>query len=153
MDEAEIRKRQGHLFAAGNDTKYLAVVSNRWGLSAPDLLRWHWGKAGTIEHAHDVTKNELAAGVLPCGRFGANAAWYRLVLIAYNVIRALKAIALPAHFSAARPKRLRFAAFAIAGRPISHAGRLRVRICAAAEQIAGILSARRQLYALSAARN
>jgi len=146
-----IRKRQGCLFASGNDTKYLAVVSNRWELSAPELLRWHWGKAGTIEHVHDVTKNELAAGVLPCGRFGANAAWYRLVLLAYNVISALKAIALPAHFSPARPKRLRFAVFAIAGRLISHAGRLRVRISAAAEQIAGLLSARRQLYELASA--
>jgi hypothetical protein len=68
-----IKKRQGVLFASGSDTMYLAVVSNRRELSAPELLRWHWQKAGTIEHVHDVTKNELGAGTPPCGRFGANA--------------------------------------------------------------------------------
>jgi hypothetical protein len=43
-----IRKKQGHLFATGDETKYLAVVTNRDG-AAPDLIRWHWQKAGTIE--------------------------------------------------------------------------------------------------------
>ena len=140
-----IRKKQGWLFASGYDTKYLAVVSNRLTLSAPDLLRWHWGKAGTIEHLHDVTKNELGGGVLPCGRFGANAAWYRLSLLTYNVLSAMKSIALPATFRKARPKRLRFAVFTIAGRLTSHAGKLRLHISAAAEQIASLVSARRRL--------
>ena len=143
-----IRKTQGRLFASGYDTKYLAVVSNRWELTGPQLLRWHWGKAGTIEHVHDVTKNELGAGGLPCGRFGANAAWYRLSLLAYNVLSAMKSIALPATFSAARPKRLRFAVFTIAGRLVFHAGKLRVRISAAAEQIAGLVAARSRLREL-----
>lgn len=140
-----IRKKQGWLFASGYDTKYLAVVSNRLTLSAPDLLRWHWGKAGTIEHLHDVTKNELGGGVLPCGRFGANAAWYRLSLLTYNVLSAMKSIALPATFRKARPKRLRFAVFTIAGRLTAHAGKLRLHISAAAEQIASLVSARRRL--------
>jgi hypothetical protein len=44
-------------------------------------LRWRWQKAGTIEVVYDVTENELGAAVPPCGRFGANAAWYRLSLL------------------------------------------------------------------------
>ncbi|RPH54913.1 hypothetical protein EHM82_06180, partial [bacterium] len=66
-----IRKRQGQLFANGSDTKYLAIVSNRWEVPAVALLHWHWEKAGTIELLHDITKNELGAAVPPCGRFGA----------------------------------------------------------------------------------
>ena len=54
-----IRKKQGLLFAAGYDTKYLAVVSDRRELAGADLLRWHWAKAGTIEHLQDVTKTSL----------------------------------------------------------------------------------------------
>lgn len=57
--------------------KYLAVASNRWEPSAEELVRWYWQKAGTVEHTHRVLKDELAAGVLPCGRFAANAAWFR----------------------------------------------------------------------------
>jgi hypothetical protein len=146
-----IRKKQGFLFAAGYDTKYLAVVSNRWELSGAELLRWHWAKAGTIEHVHDVTKNELGAAVPPCGRFGANAAWYRLSLLAYNILSALKSLALPAALSAARPKRLRFALFTLPGRLISHAGKLVLQISAAAERLAGLREARRQLAILAAA--
>src|SRR3990172_13422247 len=67
-----------------------------------------WEKAGTVEMVHDVLKNELAAGVLPCGRFGANAAWLRLSVITHNVLTALKRLALPAEYLSARPKRLRF---------------------------------------------
>ncbi|MGH8701292.1 MAG: IS1380 family transposase [Burkholderiales bacterium] len=146
-----IRKKQGYLFAAGYDTKYLAVVSNRWELSGEKLLRWHWAKAGTIEHVHDVTKNELGAGVPPCGRFGANAAWYRLSLLAYNILSAMKSLVLPAALSAARPKRLRFALFTIAGRLTSHAGKLVLQIGEAAERLAGLVEARRRLATLAAA--
>jgi hypothetical protein len=142
-----IRKKQGRLFAAGYDTKYLAVVTNRKGALA-ELVRWHWQKAGTIELVHDVTKNELGAAVPPCGRFGANAAWYRLSLLTYNVLSALKSLALPASLSAARPKRLRFAVFTLAGRLLTHAGRLVLRISAEAERLAGLVVARTRLGAL-----
>jgi len=144
-----IRKRQGQLFASGADTKYLAVVSNRWDVPASALLRWHWQKAGTIELVHDITKNELGAAVPPCGRFGANAAWYRLSLLTYNVLSALKSLALPPHLSTARPKRLRFALFTLAGRLVSRAGRLRLRVSAAAERLAGLIAARRHLVLLA----
>ena len=139
------RKKQGALFASGADTKYLALVSNRWELAPAALLRWHWQKAGTIELVHDITKNELGAAVPPCGRFGANAAWYRLSLLTYNVLSALKSLALPPALSAARPKRLRFTVFTLAGRLVARARQLRVRVGAAAERLAGLIAARQRL--------
>src|SRR5574342_235121 len=93
--------KQGHLFA--EPLKHLAVVSNRWDVAPTDLIRWHWGKAGTIEFVHDVTKNELAAGLPPSGKFGANAAWYRLNLLTYNILTVLKRHALPGRLIDARP--------------------------------------------------
>jgi len=146
-----IRKKQDQLFAIRAETKYLAVVSNRWDVPAPALIRWHWAKAGTIELVHDVTKNELGAAVPPCGRFGANAAWYRLSLLTYNVLSALKSLALPASLSAARPKRLRFAVFTLAGRLVSRAGRLLLRVSAAAERLAGLIAARVRLALIAQA--
>ena len=141
-----IQKKQGDLFA-GPAIKYLAVVSNREG-AVGALLRWHWQKAWTIELVHDVTKNELGAAGPPCGRFGANAAWYRLSLLTYNVLSALKSLALPAHLSAARPKRLRFALFTLPGRLVTHAGRLLLRVSAEAERLVGLIAARTRLAAL-----
>jgi DDE family transposase len=139
------------LFASGTDTKYLALVSNRWEVPPAALLRWHWQKAGTIELVHAITKNELGAAVPPCGRFGANAAWYRLSLFTYNLLSALKSLALPPALSTARPKRLCFALFTVAGRLVTHAGQLVLRVGAAAECLAGVIAARRQLALLAQA--
>ena len=90
-----IRKKQGELFADGSAVKHFAVVTNLWDWSPKKLLQWHREKAGSIEAVNDVLKNELAGGVMPCGRFGANAAWLRLTVLTYNVLTALKRLALP----------------------------------------------------------
>ena len=96
--------------------KYLAIVSNRDDLEPAELVRWHWQKAGTIEHVHRVMKDDLAAGVLPCEKFGANAAWFRINAITFNLLTVLKRRALPERFYKARPKRLRFEVFSIPAR-------------------------------------
>jgi hypothetical protein len=111
---------QGQLFEEGVGPKYLAVCTNRKG-SADELVRWHWEKAGTVEHVHDVLKNELGAGTLPCGRFGANAAWFRIAVLTYNLLSALKSIALPPDLHDARPKRLRFQIFTLPATVSQHA--------------------------------
>ena len=102
-----IRFRQEELFADGSKVKHFALVSNLWEWKPGRLIQWHREKAGTIEGVHDVVKNELAGGVMPCKYFGANAAWLRLAVISHNVLTALKRLALPAELLRARPKRLR----------------------------------------------
>lgn len=87
-----IRKRQGELFADGHAVKQFAIVTNRKG-DGLTLLRWHREKAGTVEHVHHVLKNELAAAALPSGKFGVNAVWFRLNILTYNLLSALKRLA------------------------------------------------------------
>jgi hypothetical protein len=60
----------------------------------------------------------------------------------------MKSLALPARPSAARPKRLRFALFTMAGRLVSHAGGLVLRISAEAERLVGLMAARARLAGL-----
>ena len=116
-----IQKKQQQLFADGTQVKYFAVVTNLWDWKPKRLLEWHREKAGSIEAVHDVIKNELAGGVLPCGRYGANAAWFRLAVITYNVLAAMKRLVLPPELLRARPKRLRFLIFNTPGRLVRHA--------------------------------
>ena len=125
-----VRRRQGDLFADGAEAKYFAVVTNIWDWKAKRLLEWHREKAGSIEAVNDVIQNELAGGVLPCGRFGAHAAWLRLAVITHNLLTALKRLALPPELISARPKRLRFLIFNTAGRIIRHARKMLCRIAA-----------------------
>jgi len=123
-----VRRRQGELFGDGTEAKYFAVATNLWDWAPPKLLAWHREKAGSIEAAHDVIKNELAGGVMPCGRFGSNAAWLRFSVLTFNVLTALKRLALPAELLAARPKRLRFLIFHTPGKLVHHARRTLLRL-------------------------
>ena len=124
------QKRQGSLFADGSSVHYFAVVTNRTeeGLA---LLQWHRAKAGTVEHTHHVLKNELAAAALPSGKFGANAAWFRLNVLTYNLLTALKRLTLPGDLRTARPKRLRFLLFNTVGKVVAHARRTLLRLSGA----------------------
>jgi len=138
--------KQGELF--GEPPKLLAVVSNRWAMPAADLVRWHWAKAGTIEAVHDVTKNELAAGLPPSGKFGANAAWSRLALLTYNVCTVLRHRALPARFWDARPRRLRYEVFTIPAALTAHARQLTAQLGVPPLTAEELIAARGNLRAL-----
>jgi hypothetical protein len=123
-----IRKKQAELFDDGTVAKYFAVRSNLWDWKPKRLLEWHREKAGSIEAAQAVIKNDLAGGVLPCGRFGANAAWLRFAVLTFNVLTALKRLALPAELLTARPKRLRLLIFNTPGKLVRHARQIILRL-------------------------
>ena len=138
---------QEELFARRGVT-YHAVVTNRDALDAAALVRWHREKAGTIEHVHRVLKDELGAGVLPSGRFGANAAWFRLNALTFNVLTVLKRHALPERLRTARPKRLRYELFTLAGELVVHQRQLSVRVPVGDERLHELVEARGRLLAL-----
>ncbi|MBU2431927.1 MAG: IS1380 family transposase [Proteobacteria bacterium] len=134
-------RRQGKLYADGAVARYLAVVTNKEE-PGDELIRWHWKKAGTIEHVHDDTKNGYGAGTMPCGKFGSNAAWYRLSMLTYNVTSVLRRRALPPEFHNAKPKRLRFLVFNVLATLTTHGRYLTARIADWVVQRCGLLAAR-----------
>jgi hypothetical protein len=148
---------QRELFEEARDLKYVAVVTNRPQpaeagepsapneISAADLVRWHREKAGTIEHVHRSMKDELGAGVLPSRDFGANAAWFRINVLTYNLLTFLKRRALPERYRDARPKRLRFEVFTMPGRLRSHQRQLSVAVSTSPEDLDELVTARRRL--------
>ena len=134
---SRVSKKQGRLFADGGEVKPFAIVTNRPDPddgSGLDLIRWHRGKAGTVEHAHHVLTNELAVEALPSQKFGANAAWFRLNVLLDNLLSAFKRIALPEELHGARPKRLRFVLLNGIGKVVRHARELVLRLVGAARR-------------------
>ena len=123
-----VRSPQGVLFSDGTDVKLFAVVTNDWQMGGQELLEWHRGKAGTVEQSHRVVKDELAAGVYPSGKFGANAAWLRLQVLTANLLVLLRVTALDEEYRHARPKRLRFAIFNHVGKVVHHARQMLMRV-------------------------
>jgi hypothetical protein len=78
--------------------------SDREGGSGLNLIRLRRGKAGTVEHTHDVLMNELAGAALPSQKFGANAAWLRLNVILSNLLSAYKRVGLLRNFTSPDPR-------------------------------------------------
>src|SRR5680860_1517011 len=98
-----------------------------------------------------LIEDELAGGVYPSGKFGANAAWLRLQVLTYNLLELLKAAALPPEMRHARPKRLRFLVFTHMGKLVSHAGQRMMKVVRELfEKFLGPPRARMRLLAWSA---
>lgn len=142
--------KQGQLFEAS--PVYRAVVSNRWEMPLAELIQWHWAKCGIIELTHDVTKNDLATGLPPSGKFGANAAWYRLPLLTSNALTVLRHRALPERFRHARPKRLHYEVFTVPAEIRTHARQLTARLGAPSVTVDELVTARQRLRDLRAVR-
>jgi hypothetical protein len=142
-----VRSRQRDLLESDEAAwRSFAVVTNMdW--EGDRLLRWHREKQGTVEHGHAVMKNELAGGTLPSGRFGANAAWWRLNVLVHNLLQLLKIQALPQDMHAMQPKALRFRLLAIAGLLIETGRSLIVRLAASTGEVATVVAARLALAA------
>jgi hypothetical protein len=139
-----VTRHQQMLFDDGNAVRYYAIVTNHKGCG-DEVIHWHREKAGTVEYVHDVTKNDLGAGVMPCGRFGANAAWYRLSLLTYNLLSAFKRIGLPEKLHKARPKKLRFRLLCLGAKIATHARQTFLKLAAAVESVAELISLRSRL--------
>jgi len=146
-----VRSRQRELLESEREQwRHFAVVTNMdW--EGERLLRWHREKQGTVEHAHGVVKNDLGGGVLPSGRFGANAAWWRLNVLAHNLLELLKRQALPDELGSARPQTLRFRFFQAAGRVVRHARRWTLKLFAGLPWAKAFIEARRCVLQLTPA--
>jgi hypothetical protein len=146
-----IRPTQGELFADGNRYHYFAVVSNMWNWEGERLLRWQRERCGTVEKVIDVLKNDLACGSVPCKRFFADAAWFRLNVLAYNVLAVMKRQSLPCSWWATRLKALRFHLLHVAGRLIVHGRRIYLKIAKGHPNFPLYQEARKKLLIFSSA--
>jgi len=121
-------KPQGVLFGDGTDRHFHAVLTNE-ETEGGRLLTWHREKAGTVEHTHDEVKNELGGGHVPSQRFGVNSAWFKLSLVTYNIISAMKGLCLEESERTARLKRFRLLVIHVAGRMNRNDCVMGLRLC------------------------
>jgi len=65
---------------------------------------------------HAIMKNDLAGGHLPSAHFGANATWWAIMILAFNLNSLMKHLALPEGWESKRLKAVRFGFINLAGR-------------------------------------
>ena len=125
--------------------KLFGLVTNR-DLPGDQLIWWSRKRCGKGEEMHAIMKHDLAGGHLPSARFGANAAWWEMMVLAFNLNSLLKQLALPEGWKPKRLKAIRFSFINLAGRVVSRSRQLIVRLSHPAYQL--LLEVRRRLRAL-----
>ena len=107
--------------------KLFAVVTNR-NIDGSDLIQWHRKRCGKSEHVHRTQKEGLAGGQLPSNLFGANAAWWAIMVLSFNLNRLMQIAALPKDLKESKMKALRFYVIQLPGRVIHHARSVYIRV-------------------------
>lgn len=111
----------------GTAYKIFALVSNIVDWTPQEIIAWYNTRCGSGEAVNSVLKHDLAGGQLPSNKFGANAAWWAVVVLAHNLHALLADLALPGDLKAARFKRLRFQFINVPARLVQHARHCVVR--------------------------
>jgi len=91
----------------GKKCKVFGIVTNMdW--NGEDLIHWFHKRCGKSEEAHGVMKDDLAGGKLPSDDFGENAAWWWIMILAFNLNAIMKRLVLGESWASKRMKAIRF---------------------------------------------
>jgi hypothetical protein len=153
-EESSFQEKLPFPIATINHLKYKvhAIVSNhsREDLNINQLVEWYHQRGGFSEQAHSIMKTDFAGGQLPSKYFGANAAWWWIMMLSLNTIQILKELALGPTRKKKRMKALRFSLFNIPGKVIYHGGELVIRMVRGHPSFQWLLTIRQRINALVA---
>lgn len=127
--------------------KVTGLVTNRT-CTADEVIRWYRERCGKSEEAHSIMKEDLAGGKFPSGLFGANAAWWQIMILAFNLNSAMKRLVLGGRWVNRRMKAVRFWLINVPGRVLTHARSLIVRLVGGHPSNETLLQARRRMMDL-----
>ncbi len=96
-----------------------------------------------------MLKEDLAGGKLPSALFGANAAWWAIAVLAFNLNSAMKRLVLGEGWVSKRLKAVRFAFISLPGRVVRRARRLIIRLARGHPSYGLLVEARQRILALA----
>jgi hypothetical protein len=117
--------------------------------SAPKIVEWCHERCGYAEQAHSMMKSDFAGAKLPSQNFGANAAWWWIMVLSLNVMQAMKQLVLGPEGSTKRMKALRFQLFNIPGRVVEHARQLYIKLAKGHPAFGWLIKIRQRILALA----
>jgi len=126
--------------------RYHAVASNRED-SAREVIWQHNGR-GQSENWHKELKLDVGMEQMPCGQKEANALYFAIGVLAYNLAQLLKRRVLPESYRTATLATLRWKVYRLAGKLVRHARGLILQIKADTEKWLMLQFARRQCACL-----
>lgn len=111
---------------ATNGYIYRALATNRQ-VKAQDTVAWYNQRADTSENRIKELKSDFNASHLPCSDFKANALYFGIGTLAYNLFALMRLLAPELRMS--RIKRIRFTVYQLAGKVVHTGRRLFLKLC------------------------
>lgn len=127
--------------------KVFGIVTNR-DTEGSELINWLHKRCGKSEEAHSIMKEDLAGGKLPSSAFGENAAWWWIMILAFNLNSAMKRLVLEESWASKRMKAIRFSLIGLPGRVVDHAHGLIIRLVKDHPSLEILLKARQRIMEL-----
>jgi len=123
------RPYQGTLFGQEENLKlrYTAIASNRQE-SAEEVMGWYHQRGECSENRIKELKIGFGMERMPCGQSEANAMFFRIGVIAYNICRLFMFKTLAAGWHRHQVQTLRWRLFQTAGKVVDHANRVYLKV-------------------------
>jgi len=144
------RRRQGELFEKGGQYFYHAVATN-WleeEKNTEEVLKWH-NQRGQSENFNKELKIGLGMERMPCGQSYANAVFFRIGVIAYNLFIGFKRLSCPESWMRHTIATFRWKMVQVAGRIVRHAGETVLKLMIDLERLDLFKGIRRKSFELS----
>jgi len=141
---------QGELFEKGGKYFYHAVATN-WleeEKDAWEVLEWH-NKRGQAENFNKELKIGFGMERMPCGQTYANAVFFRIGVVAYNLFIGFKRLACPESWVKQTIATLRWKMVQVAGRIVKHAWEVVLKLMIDLEKLELFRGIRKKSFELS----
>ena len=94
-----------------------------------------YNQRGDVENNFKELKNGFGMDWMPCGELQANAAFFRIGILAYNLFQAMKLLSLPVYWRTSTIATVRWKLYQTAGKLVYHARRIVLKLCAPIDKI------------------
>ena len=128
---------------------YHAVASNRDERESASEVLWGHNQRGESENWHKELKLGFGMEQMPCGQEEANALFFAIGALGYNLSLVLKAKLLPPEYQQVSVATLRWKLYRLAGKLVRHARVWVLKVRAEGEKLALLRAARQKCYELS----
>jgi len=112
---------------------YHAIATNREEQTA-DVVALH-NMRGEVENNFKELKHGFGMDWMPCGETQANAVFFRIGVLAYNLFQAMKLLSLPVWWRKATIATVRWKLYQVAGKLVYHARRLVLKLAVSIDKI------------------
>lgn len=126
-------KLQGELFDPDSYC-YHAIATNRE--EPPKEVVFHHNQRGQAENYIKELVNGFGMEWMPCGETYANAVFFRIGILAYNLFLAMKLLALPPWYRTFTISTVRWRLYQVAGAVVKHAHQIILKLAAQIDKIA-----------------